>query len=298
VAHARYANQRGNRVFSDFVTTALGSVPPNAIVISMGDHLTGSLFYFHEVEHLRPDVIHLDRELLGYPWYGERKRRLHPEFFLPQGVYGRGGWKIKALLDGNPGRPVVVIDRLETWDESWKDGYKLATQGLVHPLVPASQFPTFEQWLASDRIAMGGYDVMPALSARPGSWEQMLGSLAMTTQGGRAHLSLVYSTDAHNTPPPARNAVALLEDIIAKAGGDDALGIRPHPGSRRLAIGSTVFKDLGIAYEVLSFVDPTYRPRIAVAFEKFVERAEPDDKDLAAARRYVEQHRTSRGPAR
>ena len=293
-AHGREANHRGNRIFADFVTTAFASLPPNAIVITMGDHLTGSVFYFREVEKLRPDVIHLDRELLGFPWYGQRKRELHPDLLLPDGVYGRQGWKIKSLLDGNPGRPLVVIDRLETWDESWKEGYKLASNGLVHPLVPASDFPTFEEWLIRDRRALGNYDVLAPLRARDGSWEHVLGQLVLTTQAGRAHLALVYSTEAGHALPPARTSIALLEDVLAKTGGDEALGIRAVPGLRRLAVGAAVYKDLGIGYEILSKAEPAYLPKVALAFERFVERADASDKDLPAARRYVEQHRPRR----
>jgi Protein of unknown function (DUF2723) len=294
-AHAGECNQRHNRVFADFVTTAFASLPQNAIVITMGDHLTGSVFYFREVEKLRPDVVHLDRELLGTSWYSQRKRRLYPYLEVPEGPYGKSGWNIKKLLDGNPTRPLVVIDRLDTWDQSWKDGYKLATNGLVHPLVPASQFPTFEQWAARDRKALGNYDVMPALRAREGSWENTLGKLVMTTQGGRAHLALVYSNEAGNAPAPARAAVNLLEDLIAKAGGDKTLGVPGLPGMPHLYLGPTVWKDLGIGYEILSHVDPAYTPKVALAYEKFVEGAAPDDTDLAAARQYVEQHHRGRG---
>jgi len=184
---------------------------------------------------------------------------------------------------------------LDTWDQSWKDGYKLATNGLVHPLVPASQFPTFEQWAARDRKALGNYDVMPALRAREGSWENTLGKLVMTTQGGRAHLALVYSNEAGNAPAPARAAVNLLEDLIAKAGGDKTLGVPGLPGMPHLYLGPTVWKDLGIGYEILSHVDPAYTPKVALAYEKFVEGAAPDDTDLAAARQYVEQHHRGRG---
>ena len=294
-AHAGECSQRHNRVFADFVTTAFASLPRDAIVITMGDHLTGSVFYFREVEKLRPDVIHLDRELLGTPWYGQRKRRVHPDLYLPQGLYGQGGWNIKKLLDGNPTRPLVVIDRLDTWDQSWKDGYKLATNGLVHPIVPIGQFPDFEQWTVLDRKALGSYDVMPALRASEGSWENALAQLVMTTQGGRAHLALVYSNDNNNAPEPARVSVGLLEDIVARAGGDKALGIAGQPGMRPLYLGPTVWKDLGIGYEILARTDPAYAPRVALAYEKFVERAEPDDKDLPAARQYIEQHRRARG---
>jgi hypothetical protein len=297
-AHASDASERNNRVFSDFVRTAFASLPSNAIVITMGDHLTGSVFYFHEVERLRPDVVHLDRELLGFTWYEERKRRLYPDLFLPEGGYGRSGWNIKQLLDGNPRRPLVVIDRLEAWDQSWKDGYKLATSGLVHPLVPAGQFPSFEEWLARDRRAMGSYDVMPALRAREGSWESALGDLVMSTQGGRAHLALVYSNENGNVPTPARLAVSLLEDIVAKAGGDERLGIAALKGLRKLALGAAIWKDLGIGYEILSRVDRAYYPRVALAYERYVETAAADDPDLPAARTYLTQHQPPRSLSR
>jgi hypothetical protein len=290
VLHGGNANQRNNRVFSDFVTTAFASLPPNAIVITMGDHLTGSVFYFREVEKLRPDVIHLDRELLGFTWYTQRKRRLYPDLYLPEGGYGERGWNIKRLLDGNPNRPLVVIDRLESWDQSWKDGYKLATNGLVHPLVPVGRFPSFEEWQVRDHKAMGNYDVIPALMASDGSWEHSISELVLTTQGGRAHLCLIFSHERNNDPKIARQSVNLLEDLLAKAGGDSTLAIPAYPGMRKLIINANVWKDLGIGYEILSRGDPSYFPRVGLAFEKFVERAPADDTDIPAARKYLENH--------
>lgn len=293
-AHAGFADQRHNTVFSDFTTTAFASLPPNAIVISMGDHLTGSVFYLHEVEKLRPDVIHLDRELLGTSWYPERKRRLHPDLYLPPGGYGRHGYAIKQLLDGNPRRPVVVIDHIDTWDQSWKDGYKLASNGVVHPLVPAAQFPSFEEWAKRDRRALGNYDVTPALAARVGSWERALGELVLGTQGGRAHLALVFSHERGNDPVAARMAVNLLEDLIAKTGGDVRLGIARVPGLPAMDLSAMIWKDLGIGYEILSRADASYLPKVALAFERFVERAPTTDADLPAARKYVAEHRAKR----
>jgi hypothetical protein len=291
-AHAGQASQRQNHVFSDFVTTALGSVPKNAIVISMGDHLTGAVFYFHEVEHLRPDVIHLDRELLGASWYGKRKKRLHPDLFLPDGGYGKFGWNIKRLLDGNPGRPLVVIDRLETWDQSWKEGHKLATNGLVHPIVPKDQYPSYAEWNARDLNALRGYDVMPALRSPIGTWERALGELVLSAQSGRAHLALLYSHENGNAPAPARKAYDMLVDLIAKAGGYDRMGIVAPAGMPKVQLGASVWKDLGIACEILSKTDASFAPRIALAYEQFVAEAGPDDADLPKARAYVQTHST------
>ena len=287
------AGQRGNTVFRDFVHAAFASLPRDAIVVTMGDHLTGAVFYFHEVEHLRPDVIHLDEQLLWLRWYCDRALRRHPDLAIPAGVYLVGGFNIKQLMEANRSRPLVVLDRLETWDESWKDGYKLATTGLTHPLVPADRFPSFEQWAERARQAMATYDPMPALLHPAGSWEQVLGELALNMQASRAHLALVYSHDAGNSQAPARLAVNLLEQVLRRAGGSPALGIPGEAGVAPIALHSGIFKNLGIGYEILSHSDPTFTPRTVKAWELFLATAPATDPDIPAARAYVERARAS-----
>ena len=291
-ANAGQASGRNNTVFRDFVTTAFASLPPNAIVLTtMGDDVTGSVFYFHDVEKLRPDVIHLDRDYLSKTWYVARKRRLVPYVHLPEGVYGRPGWNIKQLLDGNPNRPVMVIGHLDDWDQSWKDGYKLAVYGLVRSLIRASEFPSYEEWAERDRLAIGAYDVAPALRAPDDSWEKALGQRVLDIQMGRANLALHYAHERGESPDPARTALRLLEDIVAKAGGDKELGIAAGPGLREINLGPMVWRDLSLAYQILSRIDAEYALRFVIACRRFVARADPDDPDLPAARKYLDELR-------
>jgi hypothetical protein len=291
--HWREANGRGNTVLRDFVKTAFASLPPGAVVITDGDEVTYSAFYLHDVESLRNDVIHLARTYLATPWYTARQRRLHPDLYLPEGSYGKHGWNIKRLLDGNSKRAVIVIGHLDDWDQSWRDGYKLVDYGLVHSMVRAADFPTFEEWLARDRLAMGAYDVVPALRAPEESWESTLGQRVLGMQVGRAHMCLVYSSERGDAPGPARIALQLLEDVIAKTGGNAQLGIAAWPGVHKLDVGPAVWKDLGIVYEILSHTDGKLYPRIAVAYQKFVEQADPGDADLATIRGFLEQTRAA-----
>ena len=293
-AHAGTANGRRNTVLRDFVTTAFASVPPNAIVLTEGDEVTNSAFYLHDVERLRTDVIHLGRTYLAAPWYTARQRRLHPDLYLPEGGYGKHGWDIKQLLDGNPTRTVVVIGHLDDWDQSWQDGYRLVAYGLVHSMVRTNEFPSFEQWLEHDRQAIGTYNVVPALRAPDESWENTIGQRVLGTQVARAHLCLVYGSERGDAPGPARIALQLLEDVVAKTGGDERLGIAAWPGAHKLDVGPAVWKDLGIVYEILARRDGAYYPRIAVAYDRFVERADPGDPDVPAARDYLEQTRAAR----
>jgi hypothetical protein len=138
---------------------------------------------------------------------------------------------------------------------------------------------------------MGSFDVLPALTSRQGSWEEALGQLVLAAQGGRAHLALVYAHERGNDPVAARYSVALLEDVVAKAGGEARLGIASKPGVLRMEPSANVWKDIGIGYEILSKIDASYRPKVLIAYEKFVERAPANDADLPAARKYVDTFR-------
>jgi hypothetical protein len=289
--HSREASGRSNTVLRDFVTAALSSLPQRSIVLTGGDEITNSVFYLHEVEKLRPDIVHFGLEYLAAPWYTARQERLHRDVYVPQGGYGPRGWKIRRLLEGNPRRPVIVIGHLDDWDNSWEKDYKVVFAGLVSSLVKANDFPTYEEWLEMDHAGMGRYDVVPALRAPEESWENAIGQRVLGNQVGRAHQALVYSTEAQGAPGPAQYARILLEDVIAKTGGDSKLEIAPWPGCRRLDVGPAVWKDLGIVYEILGHTDRRYTPLIAIAYEKFLNRADADDPDLPAALKYLQQSR-------
>jgi hypothetical protein len=287
--HVGQANARDNTVLQDFVATAFASLPPNAIAITaMGDDVAGAVHYYHEVERLRPDVVHLDSDFLSKPWYLARVQRFVRDVNLPDGVYGRRGWNLKQLLELNPNRPLVFIGQLDEWDTSWQGGYKLACVGLVRSLVRASDFPTYEAWAERDRQAMGAYDVTAALRGSDESWERALGQRVLDTQIGRAHLALLYGQERSDPVDPARTALRLLEDVVAKTGGDRELGIAAWPGTRKLDMGAGVWKNLALAYQFLSGVDGSYARRFTVACKRFVARANPSDPDLPAARKYLE----------
>jgi hypothetical protein len=284
------SSQRHNTILRDFVTTSFASLPPNAIVVTVGDHLTGAVFYLHEVEKLRPDVIHLDEQLLGVRWFCDHKLRQHPDLSIPAGVYLPQGFTIKQLMAANPNRPLVVLDRLGKWDQSWKDGYKLASMGLIHPVVPKDRYPSFSEWVELDRKAMGGYDFLPAMRYPKGTWEQMLGELGLNMQVARAQVALLYSHENGNAPEPAQMSVALLEQVVRRAGGSPSLGIAREPGLPDLEVHAFIYKNLGIGYEILSRTDPSYLPRVAKAWHLFVDSSPADDADLPAARAYLQTH--------
>ncbi len=90
--HYSAADQSGNHMAENYARDLLGGLPPNALLLMRGDENYTSVSYAQNVEHLRPDVIALDAELLKLPSYVEQMKREHPGLAIPftryDGIYG------------------------------------------------------------------------------------------------------------------------------------------------------------------------------------------------------------------
>ena len=76
--HYSAADQSGNHIAENYAHDLLGGLPPNALLVMRGDENYTSVSYAQNVEHLRPDVVALDAELLKLPSYVEQMKREHP----------------------------------------------------------------------------------------------------------------------------------------------------------------------------------------------------------------------------
>jgi hypothetical protein len=82
----------------------LSDLPRDSMAISREDGQTFTLAYFQVVEGMRPDVVLVDADLLGYDWYRHRLTARHPGL--------QGAQTLEALAGRNPERPVVEISGL------------------------------------------------------------------------------------------------------------------------------------------------------------------------------------------
>ena len=64
-------------------TAALDAAPPQAVLLTPGDRSLFTLWYFHHVEGLRPDVDIVDANLLAFDWYRARLAAQQPDLFVP-----------------------------------------------------------------------------------------------------------------------------------------------------------------------------------------------------------------------
>jgi Protein O-mannosyl-transferase TMEM260-like len=71
-------NDAGVQQIRPFAEQILSSSPTNGILITSGDPDIFALWYFHEAEGQRPDLIVVDDQLFAFDWYRARLQKLHP----------------------------------------------------------------------------------------------------------------------------------------------------------------------------------------------------------------------------
>lgn len=63
----------------------LRAAPAHALLLTPGDRTIFTLWYFHHVEGLRPDLRLVDSNLFAFDWYRARLRAQYPDLFVPAG---------------------------------------------------------------------------------------------------------------------------------------------------------------------------------------------------------------------
>lgn len=88
----------------ELVMPLLEDAPAGAILLTDGDESTFSLWYLQSVEGRRPDVIIVDRNLLGFRWYRARLRRHDPA------LAGLEEYDLEQFRQANT-RPICEVTR-------------------------------------------------------------------------------------------------------------------------------------------------------------------------------------------
>ena len=110
-------DQHENWVIRDELLEALESLPPNALVLLRGDHITNGMRYLQTCENRRPDVAMFSDQLVKARWFPLQEDK-YPHVVFPKRVYITDqifGFSLEELIRLNIGhRPVFACDRLVT----------------------------------------------------------------------------------------------------------------------------------------------------------------------------------------
>jgi 4-amino-4-deoxy-L-arabinose transferase-like glycosyltransferase len=109
--HYSSQDQSRNYVTEDYGKDVLGELKPHALLIMRGDENLTTMVYSQFVQHLRPDVVAVDSELLKRASYVAQIRREHPQILIPFTHYDGGvHTSLNALIQTNlENRPVYTV---------------------------------------------------------------------------------------------------------------------------------------------------------------------------------------------
>ncbi len=72
-------NLHGDTLARTRMMTTAQTIAPNAVVLAPGDQTIFTLWYYHYVEEIRPDIIPIDENLFQFDWYRARLGQLYPD---------------------------------------------------------------------------------------------------------------------------------------------------------------------------------------------------------------------------
>jgi 4-amino-4-deoxy-L-arabinose transferase-like glycosyltransferase len=150
VVHYSDADRSSDDVALHYAQDVLQPLAPNALLLMRGDENFTSLFYAQFVDHLRPDVVALDTEMLKLPTYVEQKRREHPNLVIPFRSYDGGGdTSLNDLVRANlHRRPVYYVGAQE--EKDFGKPFDSLIAGLATQLVSKGSAPDREARLLRD----------------------------------------------------------------------------------------------------------------------------------------------------
>ncbi len=125
VAGFNHQNLRDDPPIRPLVEAVLSTAPESAIVMTPGDRTVFTLWYFHHVEGMRPDLVVIDNSLFGFDWY---RSRLNEQFPFLRGLEHDD---IPAFLALNRNRPLCLAGLAAESAQAAPDGYtyRLGAQG-------------------------------------------------------------------------------------------------------------------------------------------------------------------------
>ncbi|KAF0698386.1 Aste57867_10988 [Aphanomyces stellatus] len=198
-------------VISSYGQALLDTLPQNAVLLSYTDINWNSVRYLQVCEKKRPDVTHLNFQLMPYSWFA-RQHDLYPGITFPPLIQGvnteRGSKGFEQLMRRFVMQNMYTLNMymdLHAVNESalGKDGYYngmyVTPHGMLWKIHEQKKMPTYSQWNKDSKTLFRMYNQSFALAHSAkypvGSWEYVARKIYFDGLYQKALHSLQYWID-------------------------------------------------------------------------------------------------------
>ncbi|ETW00206.1 hypothetical protein H310_07603 [Aphanomyces invadans] len=198
-------------VISSYGNALLDTLPPNSVLLSYTDINWNSVRYLQECEKKRPDVTHLNFQLMPYSWYS-RQHDLYPGITFPpliQGVSTERGSKgfeqltrrfvMQNMYALNMYLDLHAVNESALGKDGYYNGFYVTPHGMLWKIHEQKKMPTYSTWNKESKALFRMYNQSFALahSAKypTGSWEYVARKIYFDGLYQKALHSLQYWID-------------------------------------------------------------------------------------------------------
>ncbi len=133
-SHFYKNNQRDNYIVENYNRNILLTLPENAILFTLGDSVSGPLWYLQLGQGERKDVILIENSLLTRDWYLKNLIKHHPEI-VPPNIDGLNpALRFKEMIDYNKSRHQLYAT-FNNDKNNQNNNYKFLPQGILYKIV-------------------------------------------------------------------------------------------------------------------------------------------------------------------
>lgn len=259
-----------NETFKKLAYLVLNYLPANTLLLPTGDYVAYNFQHYQQNEGLRPDIQVIDQFMLTRTWYKRIAEVYFPQVTFPGlqfSLSGRPGtYQLKEFFDANRGKfPIYIMNGLNYNDTSYQDQYTFWPIGLLDWVLPNTQEPQLEGWIAENNKFTQLLDPPSLEKYPPATWEHEI----LRQYWHRRHMFavslIIYARKHSDRIRPTQLAVSIIQGILQMPEYTNPM----------------MLKNLGSAFEILSQSgDSSARAKMIQTWKQYLEIAPPTDQDI------------------
>eukprot|EP00049_Salpingoeca_infusionum_P014471 m.271078 g.271078 ORF g.271078 m.271078 type:complete len:239 (+) comp15682_c0_seq45:1522-2238(+) len=156
-ANYQSRDESDNVAVMEFGYDIVNGLPPDAILLTLGDLPGNSARYLHHCEGVRSDLRIIDLEMMTFDWYVPMLKDKFPGVKFPGDRYSleQGGFAMKQFFDENYDNfPIFVFQHVNPQDTTWQADYDVWHYGLTHKVVRKDYVLNVQEWFNNATAAL------------------------------------------------------------------------------------------------------------------------------------------------
>jgi len=191
ITHYHQNDRSKNFVILDYASNVLDTIPPDAMLLTVGDSVSGPLQYLQTAQGERQDLIILDRGLLTKDWYCKHLLKHYPNIVPANILSIPPENRLVHMIEANMSqRPVFATFAM-------LEQYEKIPYGLVYLFTPKGKFPDFTEIKIINDTLWERYTKRGLLDSRVYK-DTMVNEIAEGYGKSKNNLALYYNRNEHD----------------------------------------------------------------------------------------------------